>query len=166
MKKGFTLIELLVTISIFSIVLSIIIFFYIQSQRHIVREQGRGCLDDMAVVNLDKIREKIIRAENVVSMEEKKIKLLMRNGEVDSVFEIEEGVVSGKKRFCPDAQDSIFFLWQDPCSDEFLTDVLDIDDNEMLEGLEMKNLKIIYIRYKIIKNREETELRTSIYLRK
>jgi len=167
MKKGFSLIELLVTITIFSIVLSIVIFFYIQSQRHIIKEQEKGYVDDMAVVNLNKIRDKILKAERIIAIEKKMIKLQMRTGELDSIFETGNGVVSGEKRLCSDAKDIIVFFWQDPASsDEFVKDMFDNDGNGILEENEIMNLKIIYIKYKIIKNKNSSELNTSIYLRK
>ncbi len=167
MKKGFSLIELLVTITIFATVVSIVIFFYIQSQRLIVKEQEKGYLEDMVAINLNKIREKILKADRILEIGEKKIRFQMKSGELDSIFEIDGNVVLGERRICTDGEDSIFFLWQDPSlDDEFFMDVLDSDGNGILEGNEMMNLIILYIRYRIIRKKSSAELNTSIYLRK
>ena len=167
MKKGFTLIELLVTIIIFTIVLAIVLFFFIESQKHIIQEQEKGYLDDMAVVNLDKIREKILKAEILLEIQKKKIVLQMKTGDLDSIFETDDGVVLSERRLCSNEADSILFLWQDPDSDtEFVKDIFDIDENGILEGDEIRSLKILFVQYKTAKDKNSAELSTSIYLRK
>jgi len=153
--------------SIFTVVLSIIMFFYIRSQKHIIKEENRGFLDDITVVNLNKIREKILKSERILGIEKEKIKLQTRTGEIDSIFEMDNEVILGGRRLCLGAIDSALFFWQEPASsNEFAKDVLDNNFNGILEENEIMNLRILYIRYKVIKDRKSSELSTSIYLRK
>jgi len=166
MRKGFTLIELLVTMSIFTIVLSIIIYFYVQSQKHIVAEQKSGYLDEITVINVRKIRGEILRADRILEVQRHKVKLQMKTGEIDSIAETDSGVKINGRRFSSDAIDSIFFFWQDPVSSEkFFRDILDTDGNGILEQDEIRNLKILYIRYKAKKNKRLSEINSSVYLR-
>jgi prepilin-type N-terminal cleavage/methylation domain-containing protein len=166
MRRGFTLIELLVTVTIFSIVVSIVIFFYIQSQKHILAEQERGYLDDQASENLHRITDEILKADGVVRLEQEKIVLRQKTGEMDSIFSSGNEVFVGQRRLSSQ-EDTISFRWQDAGStDLFLKDVVDEDGNGILEGNELENLKIIYVNYTIKKSGYEARLGTSVYLRK
>ena len=148
MRKGFSLIELLVTITIFTTVVSIVIFFYIQSQKHIIGEQERGYLDDMAVINLNKIREKILRADEILEVSEKKIKFRTKIGKLDSIFELNNGVVISGRKLCSVGDDFIFLFWEEPAStDASFKEILDKDMNGLLHGDEILNLEILYIKY-------------------
>jgi len=153
--------------SIFTIVLSIIVYFYVQSQKHIVAEQESGYLDDITVINVRKIRGEILRADGILEVQKHKIRLQMKTGEIDSIVETDSVVQMNGRRFFSDAIDSIFFFWQDPVSsDKFLRDILDSNGNGILEQDEIRNLKILYIRYKAKKNKRLSEINSSIYLRK
>ena len=166
-RKGYSLIELLVTFTIFSLVISIVLFFYIQSQKHIIKEQERGYLEDMAVVNLNKIREKILRADEILEVSEKKIKFRTKIGKLDSIFELNNGVVISRRRLCSVGDDFIFLLWEEPAStDASFKEILDKDMNGLLHGDEILNLEILYIKYSIKRNKNQVKLSTSIYLRK
>jgi prepilin-type N-terminal cleavage/methylation domain-containing protein len=167
MKKGFSLIELLVTITIFSIVLTIVTYFFIRTQRHILREQMKATLEEMTVVNLTKIREKILKSDEILEIEEKKFVFRTKIGDHDSIYEEENHVIVNNQRLTSKGIDSIFFFWEDPKSeDEGLHEVIDIDEDGILEYDELKNLRIIYIRYKVVKETDVVEFSTSIYLRK
>ena len=166
-KKAFSLIELLVTVTIFSIVLSIMIFFFIRSQRHIINEQEAGYVQDLASLNLGKIREKILKAERILLIEERKITLQSKTGQRDSIFQENGAVIMGNRKLTSSGNDLVWFLWKDPES-ENNGSIREVDENNngILEYDEIQNLDLLYVRYNLSKVGKSVDYSSAIYLRK
>lgn len=166
MRKGFSLIELLVAITIFSIILSIVLFFYMKLQRIIIWEQERSYLEDIAAVNLNKIRDRILRCDDIIEIHANKMVFQAKSGNRDSIFQYESNVMLCKGRLTSHGIDSIFFFWSEPESMHgFIRPEIDVDGNGILESDELENLPLLSVRYKIARNRYSADLITKIYLR-